>query len=117
MNKILEQKIDKFLSEKRLSHGGYSEVTKDDMVQLRNIIDDLLEIKWQRDPDGDLPVEFTVMDKTTYRIPDYWPIRHYRSDNTDKELFESLRIAGYNLSLAHGDLEVILSMIRMRQEV
>lgn len=54
MNKRLRSKIERFLVRKRKSTGGYAEVQPVDIKQLYSIIQELIEAKFEKDPDGDL---------------------------------------------------------------
>lgn len=69
--KLLDTKIDKFISMRRKSKtGGWAEVTDCDIDDLSEIINDLLELKFERDCDNDLPVEFCLVDRNKhYSIP------------------------------------------------
>lgn len=66
MKKRLENKINKFLKEKRKSDSGYAPVEKNDISDLNDIINLLLESKFELDCDGDLPVNWEVLDRTKY---------------------------------------------------
>ena len=78
MTDKLGNMIDTFLSQRRESDdGGWAPVTPDDMKQLDGILWALIEAKWGKDPDGDRPVEYTLVDRTRYErncffSPHYW---------------------------------------------
>jgi hypothetical protein len=55
--------IHKFLDEPRESEGGYALVTDDDMTLLSEIVQELIVRKCERDPDGDLPIEFALINR------------------------------------------------------
>lgn len=57
------KKINDFLSVTRMSEGGYALVTNQDHADLNDIIKDLIVAKCERDPDGDLPFEFSVINR------------------------------------------------------
>jgi len=48
------------------SDDGYAPVTTDDLIEFLHIIDLMTEIRFQRDPDGDLPVSVDILDKTKF---------------------------------------------------
>jgi hypothetical protein len=72
----LFKRIDAFLAEKKKSNGGYAPVTDQEMQQLRDIFDRLVALKYEQDPDGDLPVDAILVDRTRFEKPLYLPIRH-----------------------------------------
>lgn len=63
--------IENFLAEGRESDGGLAKVTEDDMMLLDQIIDGLIRLKCEADPDGDFPIEYALID----RLKGFWPIR------------------------------------------
>lgn len=63
MTPELQGKIDDFLLVQRRSEGGYALVTDQDHADLNDIIKDLIRAKCERDPDGDLPFEFSVINR------------------------------------------------------
>jgi hypothetical protein len=48
-------KIENFISDKRKSLGDYAEVKPEDLGELYDIFDNLIRLKYQEDPDGDIP--------------------------------------------------------------
>ena len=71
MNRIqLNEKIDVFLKDKRESRGGWAEVTLEDVEQLYGIVGDLIDLKSQRDPDGDRTIEYALVN----RREGFWPV-------------------------------------------
>ena len=71
MNRIqLNKKIDVFLKDKRESRGGWAEVMSEDMEQLDEIVGGLIDLKSQRDPDGDRTIEYALVN----RREGFWPI-------------------------------------------
>ena len=60
--------IEKFLAERTESEdSGYAKVTYEDMKHLSNIVYKVIEAKWGRDADGDLPVNYDLIDRTRYQ--------------------------------------------------
>jgi hypothetical protein len=104
--------IEEFLSEKRISEGGYAEVKSNDIPQLRDIIDELITIKWERDPDGDLPVSFNVVDKTRYYMPPFDCYKHHPIHSDDEWSMDDknkmLRILNMNLQIAADELDTFV---------
>ena len=71
----LFSKLEDFLKTRKTSDGGYADVADDEMSQLVDIVRDVLELKYERDPDGDMPVEFQLVDRTRYQAPLFMPVR------------------------------------------
>lgn len=65
MDQLLAARIDDFLREHRECEpgGGWAEVTDDDLNKLDVIIDRLVELKCDRDADGDIPVAWTLVNR------------------------------------------------------
>jgi hypothetical protein len=59
----LEWKISDFLSTPRESDGGYAKITDDDMKDLHIIIETLINLKCEEDPDGDRPINFQLCNR------------------------------------------------------
>ena len=101
--------VDAFLTKKvRIKNGGgWAPVTEEEMLQLVDILDQLVTAKYQKDSDGDLPVEFVLIDRNTcqrmdFRTMPYMP-KAKEADYTAQDIYlEALRfeIAQYNLDLA-----------------
>ena len=67
MNKKLQNKIDKFLKEKRkCTDGGFAEVDQEDLVQLGEIISMLISKKFEADCDGDYPINYKLINRHLY---------------------------------------------------
>ena len=51
------------------SEGGYAKVSDSDFGELADLIRVLIQARWGEDEDGDLPIEFTLVNRTThYRL-------------------------------------------------
>lgn len=55
--------------DQKVSKGGYAPVELQEIHDLNYIILKLLELKYERDPDGDLPVDFELVDRTRHYNP------------------------------------------------
>lgn len=61
--------LDAFLAEGRSrSSGGFAPVHKTDVEKLWDIFVAILEAKYERDPDGDLPIRFELTDWTRFEF-------------------------------------------------
>jgi hypothetical protein len=110
-NQLLED-IKTYLRDRSLSDGGrWPEVTGPDMDLLQKIIDELIELKYGQDSDGDLPVEVLLVNRTRWRLSPYEPIPHESTLEAENpgishaEIYlQQLRRALYNLSIAMDDV-------------
>jgi hypothetical protein len=67
LNQQLEERIVNFLRERRESDNeGFPEVTTEDDEALHDIIRHLIELKWGENIHGELPMEFSLCDRTRY---------------------------------------------------
>ena len=118
--KRLLARIDAFLKERKKSDGGYAPVTDDEMGQLRTIIDGLIALKYEEDPDGDHPVDVILTDRTRFERPMHLPVRyahkpvdgyselelHLRAVSTFNSLAES---AQHSASMHMRSVDVLMS--------
>ena len=68
--------ITTFLAEERKSEGSWAPVTDEDMDGLHDIIERLIELKFEEDCDGDHPVEWKLINRTTHHRMHYRPLRY-----------------------------------------
>lgn len=104
--------IEKFLQKRRESDGGgWSPVTGEDWEDLHNIIDLLIEAKWDPDCDNDLPIEFFLINRNTHHRMSYAPVPY---SSRIRELEGRQAIQGkldvhhavtLNFNLAQSDLD------------
>lgn len=118
MRKALLEKIAKFCDDRRRSEdGGWAEVRDGDLDALGRILYEIIEAKWQKDADGDVPINFRVVDRTRHFPLHYRPVRYdhvtrrereaYEREHgaphpgrTTAELLDRLQEASFNLSVA-----------------
>lgn len=108
MKNSLVIKLERFLRERRRSSGGYAEVRPKDMDGLYKIFRELIELKFEKDPDGDLPVEFKLVDRTRFEpmhfeVVPYLGIARCESLTLDQKQ-DILDTHMMNLSIAHDRL-------------
>lgn len=70
MYKKLENLIEKFLSKRKKSDGGWADVTDDELDEFMEIVELLALRKWEPDYQGSLPIKFEVINRHTH----YWPM-------------------------------------------
>ena len=109
--------IGHFLQDRRESDGGFAKITRGDINLLGAIVEILIERKCERDPDGDLPIEFEIVNRRTHEPMHYGPVP-YR-DGTDGEspvpFMEMVRILQRNLNIAISRLDNELDVENSRQ--
>lgn len=80
--KDLMKQIQEFLAERRLEDGGWAEVKQEDIEQLSEIIWELINLKFEKDVDGDLPVNFRLANRNIERF--LYPVKvPYQSDENN----------------------------------
>lgn len=99
--------VDAFLKEHRKSAGGYAPVTEKDLEQLQQLFDQLQQHKFERDPDGDFPLRFLVIDRTKYEAFHYAPVPHLEHKDSGVEFISKARqrVLSLNLALAAGAID------------
>jgi hypothetical protein len=98
--------IDRFLEDHRecTAGGGYAQITSEDIGLLYDIVRKLVDLKCDKDADGDLPVECKLINRRTHEPFHYMAVPH-RSHFPNDELevipfTDMLQILLLNLSLA-----------------
>lgn len=106
MSNRVNDLVSTFLRQQRgILDDGWAEVTDDDLLLLNGIITQLLVEKFQEDADGDLPVEFSIINRRTHKKMHYLPVP-YTYPATVKELMQRLGITATNLQIATDDLRM-----------
>lgn len=98
----LHKLIDKFLQEKKKSTGGYAPVSQEEIDMLFIIISDIIALKYQEDPDGDVPVEFALVDRNQYERLHYLPVPYFHKADTEKKQLLALELAHMNVEVANS---------------
>jgi hypothetical protein len=108
-NKALHDKLDEFLEHRRLSSGGYAEITSQDVVDLNHLISDVIKAKCQSDPDGDYPIDFKIIDRTKFEPMHFFPVE-YDHDKTKEKRQEILEDHLSNLSIAMSRVDTAIKV-------
>lgn len=103
----LNQKIEAFLAQKSVSEGGFAPVDKQDAAAIADILRALIAAKYEKDPDGDLPISFQIVDRTRHENTLFMPIRHLRDEdhNDISAIREVMRAASTNVAIAQSQME------------
>lgn len=76
-NQSLLEYITAWLEEpRRESDGGWAPVGEGEVEALESIIWGFIRARWGPDPDGDLPIEFIVVNRTTHQRLPFRPVRY-----------------------------------------
>lgn len=110
----LAKSIDEFLTERRKSDGGYAPVTELDFNQLCTIIDRIVKMKWSKDPDGDLPIEVEVIDRTRFEPMHYAPVPYEHEVKNALEQGQRLSIVLMNSQIASRELDITLRNLQFK---
>lgn len=101
----MEDLLEQFLKERRISKGGWAEVTDEDKTLLSSLLRELLLLKFELDPDGDLPVEYVLVDRTERQSLHYRSVPYFHKDSNG-----AFRVAFANVKTAVRELDECLGM-------
>lgn len=99
----LDSLIDSFLEDHRESDGGYAKITPEDIQELHEIVRELIELKCDKDPDGDLPIEFEIVNRRTHESMQYAPVPYRNGEDGDGDptpFMEMLRTLVLNMNIS-----------------
>jgi hypothetical protein len=102
--------VDQFLAKGRLSDGGFALFTHDDERLLNQLLCALDEAKFQRDPDGDTPLNWVIINRTKYQ-PHHYVRVPYTHENLDGAFRESL----LNLEMATKAVRECMWLMRRKR--
>ena len=107
-----------WLNQPRESSGGWAEITDDDFDELGYLVDGLIALKCEKDPDGDRPIDFKLINRTKDEPMHFRSVPYTRSDNTEEEILDIVSKHHSNYVVANGFLNTILAvfMDRKRRE-
>lgn len=115
MNKQLLELIENFVGTKRKSSGGWAPVMDYDLEELSGIIRQLVNEKWESDPDGDRPIDWRITDRTKFE-PQHFFFLPYLHDSDIEEIDKYIDLAQANVQMAMDRLDVAFKIKRMRQK-
>jgi hypothetical protein len=98
--------IKAFIKDRRPCVGhGWAPVEPGDVAELCGFIREIVEGKWDKDCDGDLPVNFRVIDRTRYEPMHFFEVPYAETCNTTEERQRRMDNLIANVQLAVRDLE------------
>lgn len=116
MNKKIETKIDTFLNDKRKSiRGAWATVLDRDLNDLCDIIELLIDEKFQGDADGDRPVRYRLYDRTQVEANHFFDIPHTHKTNNSEDMVEAISFATTNVKMAADKLDTLMKIFEDRK--
>ena len=112
----LFEAIDSFLGRRRLSDGGYAPVLPVDLDELDSILKLLISLKWQEDPDGDVPIEFVIVNRHRFQRRGYLNLPYVHKVIPDGEFEGYTEAVIFNLEIAMRDVTLWDRERRYRRE-
>jgi flagellar biosynthesis component FlhA len=97
------EEVKKFVQNKSCSlDSGYAVVAKKDIDEMYDLIERMVELRFELDSDGDYPIDFKLIDRTRFQSSNYRLIPHPEDfDNeTLEEQWKIAKIAKINLENA-----------------
>lgn len=107
----LDGRINEFLTDRRMSDGGWAPVTERDLEQLYTIMMRIIEMKWGPDPDGDRPINWKIIDRTRFWPMHYVPVPYEHKAKDDLAL-EHLFAVATNANIANEELSTALRVLQ-----
>jgi len=118
--KNLTKMLEAFLKKKSESqNGGFAKVSEGEIEDLYKIIRCILELKYEKDASGDIPVDFRLVDRTKFERLHYIPVPYEHKAKNDDERMDILSVLNLNLSIASRELDThvrIQNLIRRNKE-
>ena len=103
----LLKRLEAFLAVKSRSQGGYAPVGEEDIQALGEILGGIIEAKYEKDLDGDVPVRFNLVDRTRFWNNSFFNIPYTREGDAPdiKALMEVVRVSEANLGMAQDGMK------------
>jgi len=118
--KNLTKMLEAFLKKKSESQNdGFAMVSEGEIEDLYKIILRILELKYEKDASGDIPVDFRLVDRTKFERLHYIPVPYEHKAKNDDERMDILSVLNLNLSIASRELDThvrIQNLIRRNKE-
>lgn len=116
----LDDLITTFLLERRehdrdefMLRSAWPRIEDKDLYQLAEIIECLIKLKFATDDEGDLPVEFNLINRKKFQRQHWFKQTYWHRADTVEELFQPLFDANTNVAIAQDELDRIVSYMRL----
>lgn len=110
----LFEEIESFIADRKLAkNASWPEVKIEEIHIINRLIQALLELKYERDVDGDLPIDWAIVDRTKYYHPflAFSELKYPHKMMDTDELMSGLRDRSINLSIAEDELKKFTNYI------
>jgi hypothetical protein len=115
----LNNLLDAFLADRSKSRGGYAPVDQHDGQKLADIFRLILELKYDRDPDGALPIELDIVDRTRFQRMHFFKLQNIDMFDPDEvseiQIMEGLGLRSANAKMATGELDTYIQLMNYRE--
>jgi hypothetical protein len=101
----LHARMSSWLNNVRMSTGGWAEITEDDVDELWYLVDGLIHLKCDSDPDGDVPIDFLLVDRTKNERMCFRPVPYGNDEDTEEERFHIIEKNWFNAHHAIDKLD------------
>lgn len=114
--KNLLARVEEFVREQARAGdgGGYAKVEPTDVPEIAVILHEMLACKYPKDADGDLPINFKLVDRTVFEPSHFFNIPYTTRAKTPEEYDDPIDLACGNVKMAAERLDVL---IHCRQEL
>lgn len=96
----LTAKLEAFLATRSRGDGGWAPVSERDLEDLYGIMNLVLETKYEQDVDGDLPVQYQLVDRTRCEPMHFMPVPYSHNAETEEQIMSNLDTHLVNLEIA-----------------
>ena len=105
--------VDRFLAKRVKSTGGWAPVQNSELMALVEIIDQLIHAKYQADPDGDYPIDYCIVDRTTCEPMNFRGLPYSPKFEGDKAILpKDVLIEAFRFEVARYNLDLAMSQFR-----
>ncbi len=92
------------------SDGGYAPCSKEEQLEFYKLLNAIIEAKFAPDCDGDLPIEYTIVNRNTHERLHFLPMPYYFDADRD-QLLKALRIANVNAGLGRSEVDRLINIL------
>lgn len=102
-------RVEEFGRERVPSTGGWAPVKPEEVSELAGILNDVIAAKYDPDPDGDLPINFQLVDRTRFERAHFFLIPYTHGAKTPAEYDAAIDEAMGNLKMAADKLNILFA--------
>ena len=109
------ERLRQFVAQRSESEGGWAPVGPEDLPTFLDIMYDILHLKYEMDPDGDIPVTVRLRDRTKNEPNNFGDLPHLDSDAAPiEDLLYYMSTANMNLAMAQEQVNRAYRMFDWR---